>query len=149
MDPQSRNAIFETLEALRGQGKALIYTTHYMEEAERLCDRIIIMDNGRILAQDTLAGLLRLVPASGILAVDLEAAQAAPPLEELRALPWVASADLARGRLRVGLKDPVPDTRALLGWLAERGLGWSHLEFERANLESVFLALTGRSLRDA
>ena len=149
VDPQSRNAIFETLEALRSQGKALVYTTHYMEEAERLCDRIIIMDNGRILAQDTLAGLLGLVPASGILAVDLADAAAPLPLDELRSLPWVAHADLTRGRLRAGLREPIADTRALLGWLAERDLGWSHLEFERANLESVFLALTGRSLRDA
>jgi linearmycin/streptolysin S transport system ATP-binding protein len=63
VDPQSRNAIFENLEALRRQGKALLYTTHYMEEAERLADRIVIIDNGRIIADDTLAGLGRLLPA--------------------------------------------------------------------------------------
>jgi ABC-2 type transport system ATP-binding protein len=59
VDPQSRNAIFDNLEALRRRGKALLYTTHYMEEAERLADRIVIVDHGRVIADDTLAGLSR------------------------------------------------------------------------------------------
>jgi ABC-2 type transport system ATP-binding protein len=57
VDPQSRNAIFENLEALRKRGKTLLYTTHYMEEAERLCDRVLIMDHGKILADDRVAAL--------------------------------------------------------------------------------------------
>jgi ABC-2 type transport system ATP-binding protein len=57
IDPQSRNAIFENLEQLKARGKALLYTTHYMEEAERMADRIVVMDHGRVLADDTLAGL--------------------------------------------------------------------------------------------
>src|SRR5881227_1660111 len=57
VDPQSRNAIFDNLEALKARGKSLLYTTHYMEEAERLADRIVVMDHGRVLADDTLAGL--------------------------------------------------------------------------------------------
>jgi ABC-2 type transport system ATP-binding protein len=60
VDPQSRNAIFDNLETLKRRGKALLYTTHYMEEAERLCDRIVIMDHGRIVASDTLEGLYRI-----------------------------------------------------------------------------------------
>lgn len=63
VDPQSRNAIFDNLEALRARGKALLYTTHYMEEAERLCDRVMIMDHGRIVASGTLAELRKLAPA--------------------------------------------------------------------------------------
>src|SRR5262249_27181187 len=63
VDPQSRNAIFSALEELKRQGKTLIYTTHYMEEAERLCDRIIIVDHGKVIANDTLDGVRRLVPA--------------------------------------------------------------------------------------
>jgi ABC-2 type transport system ATP-binding protein len=59
VDPQSRNAIFDNLEALRTQGKALLYTTHYMEEAERLADRIIVIDHGKVIANDTLAGLTK------------------------------------------------------------------------------------------
>jgi ABC-2 type transport system ATP-binding protein len=63
VDPQSRNAIFDNLEALRRRGKALLYTTHYMEEAERLCDRIVIVDHGKVVASDTLAGIEKLLPA--------------------------------------------------------------------------------------
>ena len=64
VDPQSRNAIFANLEELRRRGKALVYTTHYMEEVERLCDRIVIVDHGRVVAADSLAGLLSLLPAT-------------------------------------------------------------------------------------
>jgi linearmycin/streptolysin S transport system ATP-binding protein len=64
VDPQSRNAIFDNLEALKRRGKALLYTTHYMEEVERLADRIIVMDHGRVIANDTLAGLHAQVPAA-------------------------------------------------------------------------------------
>jgi ABC-2 type transport system ATP-binding protein len=63
VDPQSRNAIFDNLEQLKARGKALLYTTHYMEEAERLADRIVIMDHGRVLADDALSGLRQRMPA--------------------------------------------------------------------------------------
>ena len=59
VDPQSRNAIFDNLEHLKKQGKALLYTTHYMEEAQRLADRIVIIDHGKVIANDTVAGLTR------------------------------------------------------------------------------------------
>jgi ABC-2 type transport system ATP-binding protein len=64
VDPQSRNAIFDNLEQLKRRGKALLYTTHYMEEAERLADRIVIVDHGRVIADDTLAGLHRAHPGA-------------------------------------------------------------------------------------
>jgi ABC-2 type transport system ATP-binding protein len=64
VDPQSRHAIFENLEALKQRGKAILYTTHYMEEAERLSDRIVVMDHGRVIADDTLAGLRREHPSA-------------------------------------------------------------------------------------
>jgi ABC-2 type transport system ATP-binding protein len=65
VDPQSRNAIFDNLETLRSRGKALIYTTHYMEEVERLADRIVVMDHGKVIAEDTLAGLQSRVASVG------------------------------------------------------------------------------------
>jgi ABC-2 type transport system ATP-binding protein len=65
VDPQSRNAIFENLEVLKGRGKALLYTTHYMEEVERLADRIVVMDHGKVIAEDTLGGLQSRVAGVG------------------------------------------------------------------------------------
>jgi ABC-2 type transport system ATP-binding protein len=65
VDPQSRNAIFEKLEVLKGRGKTLLYTTHYMEEAERLADRIVVMDHGKVIADDTLSGLQAQVEGGG------------------------------------------------------------------------------------
>ena len=72
VDPQSRNAIFDNLEQLKSRGKALLYTTHYMEEAERLADRIVIMDHGRVLADETMSGLRARMPASADGKVSLE-----------------------------------------------------------------------------
>ncbi|HST03048.1 MAG TPA: ATP-binding cassette domain-containing protein, partial [Usitatibacter sp.] len=66
VDPQSRNAIFDNLESLRDRGKALLYTTHYMEEAERLCDHIVIVDHGRVIASDTRENLLKLGTAPAV-----------------------------------------------------------------------------------
>jgi len=72
VDPQSRNAIFENLELLKSRGKALLYTTHYMEEVERLADRIVVMDHGRVVADDTLAGLRSHVSSAGDCVATLE-----------------------------------------------------------------------------
>jgi ABC-2 type transport system ATP-binding protein len=77
VDPQSRNAIFACLEALRDAGKAILYTTHYMEEAERLCDRVVIVDHGRVVAEGTSAELGALLPRGGGSALDPEARAAA------------------------------------------------------------------------
>jgi ABC-2 type transport system ATP-binding protein len=64
VDPQSRNAIFENLESLRARGKAILYTTHYMEEVERLCDRIVIVDHGEVVASGDLEALTKMAPAA-------------------------------------------------------------------------------------
>jgi ABC-2 type transport system ATP-binding protein len=72
VDPQSRNAIFDNLELLRSRGKALIYTTHYMEEVERLCDRIVILDHGKVIASDTLDGLHRLLSPTSAKRIEIE-----------------------------------------------------------------------------
>ena len=111
VDPQSRNAIFEALEKLAQSGLTLLYTTHYMEEVERLCNRIAIMDQGQIVAEGTQAELSELLPQTTKRAVMLEADE------------------------------------ATLALLASHGLTWREAS-ERGGLESVFLHLTGRSLRD-
>ena len=85
VDPQSRNAIFDNLETLRARGKALIYTTHYMEEAERLCDRIVIMDHGAVVASGDRATLTAMLPARAERRYEIEGAVDADVLELLRA----------------------------------------------------------------
>lgn len=145
VDPQSRNAIFENLETLKKQGKALIYTTHYMEEAERLCDRILVMDHGRIIADDSLAGLLRRLPASNVVEIEVGENVA---LDSLAALPGVAEATQQDGTLRLAVSDLGAGLPRALEWLNEAGHRVRGVRSARATLEDVFLALTGHQLRD-
>jgi ABC-2 type transport system ATP-binding protein len=147
IDPQSRNAIFDNLEALRARGKSLVYTTHYMEEAERLCDRIVIVDHGRVIANDTVRGLYGLLPASRRLTVELKD-DADGIAEAVAALPSVETAQVQDGVLTALVSDLPAGATAVLTLLQERGLAYDHLASERGDLETVFLTLTGRTLRD-
>lgn len=149
VDPQSRNAIFDNLETLKAQGKTLVYTTHYMEEAERLCDRIVIVDHGHVVANDTLGGLHRMLPATNKLLIELVDGRVFGDVSGLRALPGVQSADLTGSRLSVWLEDLSIATPAVLSWLLAKGYRFDRLATEAPNLETVFLTLTGRSLRDS
>jgi ABC-2 type transport system ATP-binding protein len=150
VDPQSRNAIFDNLESLRDRGKTLIYTTHYMEEAERLCDRIVIMDHGRVIADDDIRGLLRHVPMTNKLLIELDGGSRDHNelLVGLKTVRGVVSSTIDADILSVRVDDLTRDTPEILGWLGSAGATFSHISSERADLEAVFLALTGRSLRD-
>jgi ABC-2 type transport system ATP-binding protein len=148
VDPQSRNAIFETIETLAGEGRTVVYTTHYMEEVERLCDRIVIVDHGRVLADDTLAGLLASAPVANKLTLKYDSAPHADALSEIRALPGVLQVDLTGTELSVSATDLGAAAPRVLERLAARGFSCQELTSRRANLEDVFLALTGRTLRD-
>ncbi len=155
VDPQSRNAIFDNLETLRARGKALLYTTHYMEEAERLCDRLVVMDHGRVVAADTLAGLYAALPVAQTLTLTVSGRVDLAALAAATDALVGADGDTALGQhgdtLRLGLPGSTglaAPTAAVLAWLAAQGHAVSHLASDRANLEDVFLALTGRQLRD-
>ena len=145
IDPQSRNAIFDNLETLKARGKTMIYTTHYMEEAERLCDRIVIMDHGKVIANDTLAGLYRQLPVSATLELEIDAGV---NIEALRQQPGVRTASQENGRLTVGVDSLSTTAATVLAWLARQGHRVNRISSGRANLETLFLALTGRPLRD-
>ena len=145
VDPQSRNAIFETLESLKAAGKALVYTTHYMEEVERLADRVVIIDHGRVIVEGTLPELVRRLPAAQKLDLDLEGH---PDAAALQALPGVRSVQERAGRWTVGLDDLTTGTPGVLQALARMGCSVRHIASGRANLEDVFLTLTGHALRD-
>jgi ABC-2 type transport system ATP-binding protein len=148
VDPQSRNAIFDTIEVLAGEGRTLVYTTHYMEEVERLCDRIVIVDHGRVLANDTLAGLLASAPVANKLMLKFDVPPDAAALAEIAGVPGVKQVDLAGKELSVSATDLGTAAPRLLERLAARGFSCQELTSRRANLEDVFLALTGRTLRD-
>jgi ABC-2 type transport system ATP-binding protein len=148
VDPQSRNAIFDNLETLKQRGKTLIYTTHYMEEAERLCDRIVIIDHGKVVANDTLQSLHKILPVTNVITVELDHVDGFKP-EEILALPEVKSAALDQSTLRVGVHDLSRGAPVVLRWLSENGHTYHHVSSEQPDLETVFLTLTGRSLRDS
>jgi len=143
VDPQSRNRIFEMIEQLRGEGVSLIYTTHYMEEAERLCDRIAIIDHGRIIAQGTNAELVR----SAFGSRSQVAARFAGPHD--RIADWVAQRGgiMADGIAQFSIDHP-NEIGALLEASAKAGFEVVDVTLRKPNLESVFLQLTGRELRD-
>src|SRR6195256_5356097 len=105
VDPQSRNAIFENLESLKKRGKTLVYTTHYMEEAERLCDRIIIIDHGKVIANDRLEAVRRLVPEVNLIEVQIENLGSDGWYAPIRSLAGVDSVELQGNLLRVGMGD--------------------------------------------
>ena len=134
VDPQSRNLIFENIDELKLQGRTILYTTHYMEEAERLCDRIAVMDHGKILALDTVNALLRAHGRAST--VEIEFADRPKSLEGLGG-SW------DRGTWRVETEDPVQVLQR-----ASAAGHFANVSIRRANLEHVFLQLTGRSLRD-
>jgi ABC-2 type transport system ATP-binding protein len=148
VDPQSRNAIFDTIEVLAGEGRTLIYTTHYMEEVERLCDRIVIIDHGKVLADDTLAGLLASAPVANKLTLKYDLPPDGAALAEVAKLPGVTNVDLAGTELSVAATDLGTAAPRVLERLAARGFSCQELTSRRSNLEDVFLALTGRTLRD-
>ncbi len=145
VDPQSRIAIFELIESLKRSGKALLYTTHYMEEAERLADRIVIVDHGRVVAEGRLPELLARLPASRQLLLRLDGA---PALAPLHTLPGVLQAQASGSELQLVLQDLGPSVARVLAQIEAQGLQVLHLHSGRATLEDVFLQLTGRALRD-
>ncbi len=143
VDPQSRNRIFEMIEALRAEGTSIIYTTHYMEEAERLCDRVAIIDHGHIVALGTNAELVH--NSFGTRSQVLARFEG----PDDRVDPWVAehSGRLVDSIAEFTIEHPT-EVAALLDSATAAGLQLVDLSLRRPNLESVFLHLTGRELRD-
>ncbi|MEZ0325471.1 MAG: ABC transporter ATP-binding protein [Fimbriimonas sp.] len=134
VDPQSRNYIFDSIQALKEGGTTILYTTHYMEEAQRLCDRVAIMDKGKILALDTVDGLLQKYGGTSVLTAELMDPEMVAPV----------GATIDGSHLRMETREPLKD----LASLSDSGAKFKTLRIDRPDLESVFLSLTGRSLRD-
>ena len=147
IDPQSRNAIFGSLELLKQQGRSLIYTSHYMEEVERLADHIVVIDHGKVIADESPADLYLRLPAAAALQVDLQAQISADTLVLLETRPGVSSVISTGQHLEIALANTT-DALPVLDWLAAQDCQALHFGTAKANLEDVFLTLTGRTLRD-
>jgi ABC-2 type transport system ATP-binding protein len=147
VDPQSRNAILEAIETLGGAGLAVLYTTHYMEEADRLCDRVGIIDEGRLVAEGTRRELvahlgertrIRLAAAGDLGVFSAAAAE----------LDGVSGADVADGGVDLLASDGTRVLAPLVELAEHHGLVLSGVEVAEPDLEAVFLHLTGKALRD-
>ena len=147
VDPQSRHAILASVEDLAGAGMAVLYTTHYMEEAQRLCDRIGIVDEGRLVAEGSYRELVTRV--SDQEHVRIEVAGDAPAVAAACArLEAVASADVDGGSVVCSLTDAAASLPTLLATATDAGAAVTGVEVRSADLETVFLHLTGKTLRD-
>jgi ABC-2 type transport system ATP-binding protein len=141
IDPQSRNRIFEMIRALNEQGVTIIYSTHYMEEVETLCDEVAIMDHGEVMAQGPLGELLE---QHGRKAIYLEALE----LDDYLPLPLITKGYREGAGWILETEKPQQLMQLLLKEANERHWDIKQLEIERPSLETVFLALTGTALRD-
>jgi ABC-2 type transport system ATP-binding protein len=142
VDPQSRNSIFETIEVMQKQGRTIIYTTHYMEEAERLCDRVAILDYGKILDMDSVHNLI--VKHGGSSHVEAEFEKSPSDPEKIKRLIDNKNIQFEGTKIRFETSQPMES----LAMLNRSGMRFQSLKVQTANLEDVFLNLTGRRLRD-
>ncbi|HTA82589.1 MAG TPA: ABC transporter ATP-binding protein [Bacteroidia bacterium] len=144
VDPQSRNLIFELIQHLNKEGMTIIYTTHYMEEAEKLCDKIGIMDNGKIIAQGTLDELKTLSAVSDMIVVDCTQT----PDEKFLSDKLKTNVAVAENTVTILSNDSKKDLTSIVTTCTDAGYGITRIDIQKANLESVFLKMTGKQLRD-
>jgi ABC-2 type transport system ATP-binding protein len=135
VDPQSRNLIFETILALKEAGRTVVYTTHYMEEAQKLCDLVAIIDHGRILDKGTVDELISRHGTAAVIEGEID---------NVKALPADFHGTVDGDQVRLESARPLEDVAEL----SARGVGFRTLHVVRPDLESVFLNLTGRRIRD-
>ena len=147
IDPQSRNHILETVLSLNKEGITVIYTSHYMEEVEYLCNRIAIMDHAKIIAVGSTEDLRRMVGDADRIEVGVSDVSTAT-LHELRGIPGIVEVTSLNGTVTVLVKEGHERVTQVLDVLKRDGSRVKSVSIEEPNLESVFLRLTGRALRD-
>ena len=149
LDPQSRHQTWEIVEGLKARGRTVLLTTHYMEEAARLCDRVSVVDHGKVIALGTPRELIASLGAEHVIEFAVDDQPAAAGLDSLlNALPSVERVAHDGVHWRLTVREVHRAVPALLGALAERGAAPKHLATHHATLEDVFMNLTGRRLRD-
>ena len=147
VDPQSRNNILDGIVTLRDQGATVVYTTHYMEEVEQICDRIIILDKGQIIAQGTIDELKQLSNIEE--KVTLQGVELSPELKEkLDSDPQIESVTSRNRMVQLVYRHGQNHVSALIDQLRQAGVSYESIYSERPTLNDVFLQLTGKELRD-
>lgn len=146
LDPQSRRQLWGVIEEFRRRGGTVLLTTHYMEEAERLCDRVAVVDHGEIIALGSPRELIASLGAEHVVEFALEQGEA-PPDDVLAALPGVEHVARENGTTHLTVSRVHQAIPALMRLLSERGASLSELTTHHASLEDVFLNLTGRHMR--
>jgi len=147
LDPQIRRSLWELIREINKRGKTIILTTHYMEEAEELCDRIAIMDQGRIIAMDTPQGLINSEGLKFTIKFSTLKPMADAQLKKFEKHPLVKKFWEEKHKYVFRIEDPTK-INDILNWLEKESLKFKNLEILPPNLEDVFLKLTGKSLRE-
>jgi ABC-2 type transport system ATP-binding protein len=145
LDPQSRRSLWQMISAFRARGRTVMLTTHYMDEAEQLCDRIAVVDKGRVIAQGSPAQLIHSLGGGHMVEVST---QPTLPPESFAGVAGVSSARAAGERLALSVAQPHVALPAILARLNEQKVELRELSTRQATLEDVFVSLTGRQLRD-
>lgn len=147
VDPQSRNNILEGIEKLRKNGATIIYTTHYMEEVEIICDRVIILDKGKILASGTTDELKKLASIEEKITVEVNNLDE-KYIKEIKKGKNIAEATYTNNMLLVTYKEGDNNLVSLMDYLKKESIKYNKIYSERPTLNDVFLELTGKELRD-
>jgi ABC-2 type transport system ATP-binding protein len=148
LDPQARRQLWELIEGFRRAGRTTLLTTHYMEEAERLCDRVAIVDHGKVIAMDTPPQLVASIGAGHVVEFPAEETAAAVDLDAIRGVEGVRDARAEDGTVRVQVVDLQRVLPVLLEEVRRQAIPLTELRTHSATLEDVFVFLTGRHLRD-
>jgi ABC-2 type transport system ATP-binding protein len=149
LDPQSRRQVWEIVNRFKKRGRTVVLTTHYMDEAEKLCDRVSVVDRGQVIAHGTPRELIRSLGGDHVIEIALEEEERGELRpEDLAGLPSLRSAHAEAGHLVLTVTEPHVAIAPLLDRVASAGFRLSSLATRHASLEDVFVSLTGRHLRD-
>jgi ABC-2 type transport system ATP-binding protein len=148
LDPQSRRQLWDIIRDFQAKGGTVLLTTHYMDEAERLCDRLAIVDHGRIIAEGTPADLIARLGGHHVVEFEVGGDSTRDALETWRGLPGVEAVRHDNGLVSLTVREPHLTIPALLDAVEQMGRALEHLTTRQASLEDVFVRLTGRRLRD-
>src|SRR6201997_1593238 len=148
LDPQSRRQLWDIIRAFQRDGGTVLLTTHYMDEAERLCDRLAIVDHGQIIAEGSPADLIQRLGGHHVVEFSVSGNHTTAAMTAWRALPSVESVRDEEGMIALNVKQPHLTIPALLEAIDKEGGRLQHLTTRQASLEDVFVRLTGRHLRE-